>query len=146
MRGCRKGRHEYRTAAAAVCQCGRGADKRESTQQPITVGSVKYWLRLEQCRDRVCQPLHLQNFQHRSRCPATLRNVLPHCELAMPVWIYNIRNAARSIHTWSFTPVWVTVWVTPPHPRKSILKKFGKQGKTADFLRNQRRFGCGGRI
>ena len=47
--------------------------------------------------------------------------------------------------TLTFTPVWVTVWVTPPYPRKNILKKFGKQEKTADFLRNQRRFGCGGR-
>ena len=45
-----------------------------------------------------------------------------------------------------FIPVWVSVWVSPNAPRKNVLKKFRKQGKTADFWRNQRRFGCGGRI
>ena len=35
--------HEYRTAAAAACQCGRGADKKKSMQQPITVGNGNCW-------------------------------------------------------------------------------------------------------
>ena len=29
---------------------------------------------------------------------------------------------------------------------KKALQKVRKKGKTADFWRNQRRFGCGGRI
>jgi len=29
----------------------------------------------------------------------------------------------------AFTPVWVSVWVSPNAPRKNVLKKFGKKEK-----------------
>ena len=95
MRSCRSGRHEYRTAAAAVCQCGPGADKKKSMQQPITVGNGNCWLWLKQSRARVCRPSGLQSFRHRNGDHATLRNVPQRCILETPVWIF-IPGAIRN--------------------------------------------------
>ena len=82
------GRRGYRIAAAAGYQCGRGADKKESTQQPITVGNGNFWLWLKQSRARACRPSGLQSFRHRNRYHATLRNVPQRCILGRPVWTF----------------------------------------------------------
>ena len=88
-------RVSYRTAAAAACQCGRGADKKKSMQPPITVGNGNCWLWLKQSRARVCRPSGLQSFRHRNRHHATLRNVPQRCILETPVWIF-IPGAIRN--------------------------------------------------
>ena len=51
--------------AARIQDChGRGADKKGSTQQPITVGNVNYWLRSKRYRAQVFRPLGLQSLLH----------------------------------------------------------------------------------
>ena len=67
-------------------------------------------------------------------------------EMSYCILLIQVLMKQTLLPTPGFTPVWVSVWVSPNSLQENILKKFGKQGKTADFLRNQRLFGCGGRI
>ena len=66
---------------------GRGADKRKSTQQPITAGSVSCCLRPKRGA-QMCRLSDLQSCRLRGRRHAALRNVAPHCILEAPVWTF----------------------------------------------------------